>query len=340
MIKNFIDWRLLRNPIYFKEGWSVKDACMVTRNDIFFIFFSAFYHERGRERSHIIGIKTRDWKVFSEPFLELDGRDGGWTGMCSPNITSVQHGNNQIEYYMTFNSWGHKHPNGGKNSLFGMKSVDLEHWTKIFPIGRNINSTIPKIDIAVHPANGKFYLIWKEMAPNRNNWKVKLKKSLLRNKKERFAYRKSRRWTMVGTTRDLAGDIDLIDGGRARFYMEDGQESKKIQENYQMLHIDGYWYLLSSDYSPKVASLYRMEKDGTRDEHWLTWINGYDLDIPIESFNTNHVANAPYIADWRRFDGHFYIIYAGRKENNSHAGRGNNKLGLARSDDLIHWEVP
>ena len=119
-----------------------------------------------------------------------------------------------------------------------------------------------------------------------------------------------------------------------------GKESGKIQENYQFLHIDGKWYLLSSDYNPKVTTLYEMEGEGSEDGHWQKWVNGYDLDIPTESFNTDHIANAPFIADWRQYDGYFYILYAGRTHQKSHAGRGDNKLALARSKELVRWEIP
>jgi hypothetical protein len=60
----------------------------------------------------------------------------------------------------------------------------------------------------------------------------------------------------------------------------------------------------------------------------------------FENFNTDNVANACFRADWREYDGHFYMIYCGRTEGKSHLGRGNNKLGLARSKELINWQAP
>jgi hypothetical protein len=98
---------------------------------------------------------------------------------------------------------------------------------------------------------------------------------------------------------------------------------------------------LSSDYPPKTRGmLYSISGDGSKDEDWLEWIDGYELDIPKEDFNSDHVANAPFIADWREHDGYFYCIYAGRSENKSYLGRGDNKIALARSKDLVQWEVP
>ena len=85
--------------------------------------------------------------------------------------------------------------------------------------------------------------------------------------------------------------------------------------------------------------IYKMAGPGNNDDDWLHWINGAPINIQVQSFNTNHTANCPFVADWREHDGHFYIIYAGRTEGLSHARRGNNKLGLARSKNLINWEV-
>ena len=39
-------------------------------------------------------------------------------------------------------------------------------------------------------------------------------------------------------------------------------------------------------------------------------------------------------------DGFFYLLYAGTDEVSSYEGRGHVKLGLARSRDLVTWEVP
>jgi hypothetical protein len=58
----------------------------------------------------------------------------------------------------------------------------------------------------------------------------------------------------------------------------------------------------------------------------------------VESFNTDNVANAAALYDWRANDGFFYLIYAGRTERATYLHRGWNRIGLARSKDLIHWQ--
>ena len=132
----------------------------------------------------------------------------------------------------------------------------------------------------------------------------------------------------------------FIGDGHARFYLYGGNESHLTHENYEFIAIDRKQMLLSLDYAPHHPVLYTISKDPECDESWLTWIDGYDLLVPRERFNTLHVANAPYLVDWREHDGYFYLLYAGRTHGFTHAGRGNNKLGLARSRDLQAWNIP
>lgn len=312
--KSFIDWNSLKNPVFAHFGWSVKDACMAYNEGVFFLFFSAFYRDRGRERSHVVGVTTKDWKLFSKPFLHIDGRDQGWTGMCSPDIQFIDG-----FYYLTFNSWGEEHPNGQKNQLFYIKSSDLSHWTDYRQIGKNLTENIRCIDIGITKANGYYYIMWKDES--------------IRNPRKRYIAR-------IAKTASLDGDWQFIGDGYPKFTLDNGFESKLTHENYEFIKIDGVQYLLSLDYSPHHSVLYKIGGAIEKDSSWLNWVEGKSFNIPKERFNTNDRANAPFLADWRIYDGYFYLLYAGRTHGFTHAGRGNNKLGLARSRDLIYWLVP
>jgi hypothetical protein len=85
----FIDWARLKNPVHEHVGWSGKDACMVYHDREFFLFYLAFYHDDGRERSHVVCVKTRDFVTYSGPLFNWSGKDGGWIGLCSPNISKI-----------------------------------------------------------------------------------------------------------------------------------------------------------------------------------------------------------------------------------------------------------
>ncbi len=311
----FINWQDLENPFYVYEGASTKDACMIYKedNDTFYIFFSAFYYERGKERSHVVGIKTKDFKNFSEPMFIWDGHEKGWTGMCSPNITKIKD-----KYVLTYNSWGHEHPNGEHNQLFYAVSDDLENWDHNNPIAKNLTRGKSLIDVAVTYKDGKYYLVWQDYIVNGE-----------KIKKNRMAVGKS-----------LDGDFRYIGAGYINLFMENGRDNGMRHENFEFIKIDDKWHFLSTDYSPHEPYLYKMEDSGQKEDDWLIWKDGFKINVPQQSFNTKHRANAAFLADWRKYDGYFYLIYAGNTHSHTHAGRGDNKLGLARSKDLKNWQVP
>jgi hypothetical protein len=102
----------------------VKDTAMAHRNGRFYVFFSAFYAERGQVRSHVVEVSTADFKHYSEPIFNFDGEQDGWIGMCSPDVRQLYG-----KYVMTFNSWGDKP--GKPNQLFYIRLVQ----TRLSPAG-------------------------------------------------------------------------------------------------------------------------------------------------------------------------------------------------------------
>ncbi len=292
---NFIDWKSLKNPVYSHPGWSTKDAGMIYRDGTFYLFFSAFFEEAGRERSHVVGVKTTDFKTFSEPLFIWSGMEEGWIGMCSPDITE-----HNGTYYLTYNSWGDKP--GKKNQLFYAVSKDLENWKKHLPLARNITQDdkgkpVRAIDAAVALHNNKCYLVWKE-----------------------------------NQTPQVAVANQIGETGWKRL----GRPDKEWFENGQFIHFDGKWHLLVKMGGGRTR-LSEMAGDGTQDSDWTKWTNHRFFEMQQEAFNTDDRANAAFLAYWRNHDGFFYLLYAGRSENKSHLGRGDNKLALSRSRDLKTW---
>jgi len=297
----FIDWKNLRNPVLSYPNWSVKDTAMAYRNGVFYVFFSAFYEDHGQVRSHVVEVSTRDFKTYSQPIFNFDGEEDGWLGMCSPDVQRM--GN---RYVMTFNSWGDKP--GKWNALFYKTSNDLTHWSKTMPLAAELTAGKRVIDAAVaHTANG-YYAIWKE---GQHGMKPRMASAPL-----------------------LDGPFHFVGSGFPALLMQDGKDDGLIHENYEFIEIDGRRRLLATDYNPPSPRLYTLEKPAD----WLKWTQGYELKIPIESFNTDNVANAAALYDWRAHDGFFYLIYAGRTERSTYLHRGWNRIGLARSKDLIHWQ--
>ena len=290
---------------------------MAYRTGTFYIFFSAFYEDRGQVRSHVVEVSTQDFKHYSQPIFNFDGQEEGWIGMCSPDVQPLRG-----RYVVTFNSWGDKP--GKPNQLFYMASADLVHWTVRKPLGLNLTQVGNQrvIDAALAEAEGGYYLVYKEQSPGIRS-------------RPRIAFSIS-----LDTPFQYVGD------GIATLAMKDGKDNGFFHENYELLQTNGQWYLLTTDYlhnsltpdkyDVQAPYLYALD----RGSHWLKWTHGYTFNIPQEKFNQESIANAAALYDWRKYDGYYYLIYAGRNDGQSFAKRGWSQLGLVRSKDMVHWSVP
>ncbi|RXZ82012.1 hypothetical protein EBB07_11795 [Paenibacillaceae bacterium] len=310
--ETFLSFGQLSNPVLAYSNWSIKDCACVYHEpaESFYLFFSAFYEDDGMVRSHVVEVATKDFLTFSEPILHLDGKDEGWTGMCSPEIVKAEG-----VYYLTFNSWGDQA--GRPNQLFYKTSTDLIHWSEGFqPLAANLTQGNRAIDSSLIYENGLFYLFWKE-----------------RTAEDR---------TRLASSAALSGDFAYIGDGYPQFLMQDGKDNGLIHENFCFLKVDGQWRMITTDYKKDSFAfhnsyLYTLKTAGENPLDFLTWESGYQLDVQQESFNADHRANAAALYDWRKYDGHFYLLYAGNTENESFATRGHNRLGLSRSKDLLQW---
>ena len=299
-----LDWTNLRNPLLGYDDWSIKDASMLYEAGVFYLFFSAFYHDDGLLRSHVVEVTTTDFRTFSPPIFNWSGQDAGWIGVCSPNISKIGD-----TYILTYNSWGDKP--GRPNQLLYATSSDLRHWDAGHALASDLTTGKRVIDAALVETAGDCYLIFKD--PYHQPQVARARADDLTS------------WLLIG---------------QAICRPRGDQPPSHGHENYQFLHIDGRWRLICTNWPPHLTWLYTMRDDGSAPEHWLDWHDGYPLAIPPEAFNTADAHNAGFLADWRGHDGYFYLLYAGNTELKSFAGRGQNRLGLARSRDLLRWTVP
>jgi hypothetical protein len=119
-------------------------------------------------------------------------------------------------------------------------------------------------------------------------------------------------------------------------------------ENYQFQRVDGRWNLLGTSNNLDRPWLFTLKGDPSDPRGWLDWSAGRELEVPAERWNsapgansiTHEQSNGAYLCNARRLDGHFYLFYFGANELTTFGGWGHTSLGVARSTDLIHWEVP
>jgi len=119
-------------------------------------------------------------------------------------------------------------------------------------------------------------------------------------------------------------------------------------ENYQFLPINGIWHVLGTSNNLDRPWLFSLAGDPAVPKGWLDWSPGRELEVPAEHWNSSPGINSvnyeqsdgAYLCDFRRLDGHFYLFYFGANSLSSYGGWGHTLLGVARSTDLVTWQVP
>jgi hypothetical protein len=314
--KATIPWGQLRNPILSYPGSGAKDVGVRLVDGTWHLFFSSV---AGDPVHWSIGSAAstdlRNWSSDSAPTLWPD--QAGTEGLASPDITQAPNGTFVITYQSDPGDVG------GSAKLYYRTSRDLITWTPPKPLGRALHPRAADrmIDGALAFVGHGVMLGYKYGVSGGTQ-------------KQAFeiAYSPSGSldgpWTLVGRPAiSQFGDTF---------------------ENYEFVEIDGQWHLVATTNTldrPYFATLHGAA-DNPRS--WLDWVDGRVLDIPAEVWNsalgptsvTHEVANAVYLCDARALDGHYYVFYAGSSELTDFGGWGHAKVGIARSTDLVHWQVP
>ncbi|TBL78517.1 family 43 glycosylhydrolase [Paenibacillus thalictri] len=205
-------------------------------------------------------------------------------------------------YYLTFNAWGDIP--GQPNQLYFSASTDLRNWNGKHRLARNLTEGIRSIDAAVAYVNGKFYASWKDrQLGNPIAWNSRMEPD---------------GWELIGRP-----------------------ELDRVYENGQFVRLDGSWHMVLTNCGmPHETHIFKMNGNGERKEDWLNWNTKLTFKVPVESFNTKDFSNAGFLADWRQYDGYYYLFYAGNTELETYKGRGHCRIGIARSADLVTWFAP
>lgn len=295
-----VSWGALRNPLLGYPDAAIKDAFLVRHEGIFRLGYSLIRDDPFRFR---LGFASSTDLVTFQPAPTLDQPETG--GLASPTVVRAPDG----RFVMTYNS--HTRDVGtALNKLYLRTSSDLQVWSE--PTRLHIDGADADDDRLIDAAlaftdHGAFLLFKREQRPQ-------------------IAHSPSGApegpWKLLG-----AIEPDNL-------------------ENLQALRIDGRWHLLGTSL-PLVhrPMLYRLDGDEADPAAWRSWTPVRELEIPEQSWNRGPTiayerANAAYLVDARPTDGFFYLLYAGSTEVKSFEGRGHASLGLARSPDLITWDVP
>lgn len=206
-------------------------------------------------------------------------------------------------YYLTYQSWDPRpgHDRTNTKCLYAT-SKDLTTWdTKDVEIARNLNVNQRAIDPAITRCNDRFYCFYKQ-------WQTPLIASAI-NMNDPDGW-------------ELLGELN----------------APESTENGQFIRIDGTLRLIVD--SPGENRVYELSGDETHHEEWAKWRHTHSIDFPsAKGFNETRRGGAVYVADWRKKDDHFYAFYHVKHAPEARMNMGHH-LGIARSRELVHWELP
>jgi hypothetical protein len=120
-------------------------------------------------------------------------------------------------------------------------------------------------------------------------------------------------------------------------------------ENGEFVRVAGRWRLMATSDNLDQPWLFTLSGDPDRPEGWLHWTDAYPLDVPGQAFDSGpgisslgyEHANSAYLCATGPGPGaEVYLFYAGSSELTQFDGWGHAAIGVARSRDLVHWQVP
>lgn len=118
-------------------------------------------------------------------------------------------------------------------------------------------------------------------------------------------------------------------------------------ENYEFVTVDGVWHLVATSNTLDQPFIFTLGPgDPATPSSWLRWSPGRELSVPGQPFNSGsgissvsfEHANSAFLCVGPQ--GEDYLTYAGSTELTQFGGWGHARIGLARSNDLVHWRVP
>jgi hypothetical protein len=306
-----IAWDRLRNPILSYDSRGVRDIALRLLHGQWHLLFTS-----------VVG-SAPDWGITSATTSDLATWDPpvdwppqpGTTGLASPDVTRSPDGT----YVVTYQSDPGETDPPGPAKLYYRTSPDLVHW-----------SAPHRLAPTIHPAPAD-RLIDAALAWTPHGLALGYK---FGSDQQHFEIA----WSASGS---LDGPWQLVGRPDITVYGD-------TIENYEFLPIDGVWNLLATSNMFDRPWLFTLTGDATRPDGWLHWSAGRELEVPLESWNSGaglpgvnyEIANSAYLCDLRRVDGYFYLLYIGTNELKSYGGWGHTKLGIARSRDLVVWQVP
>ena len=322
-----VAWTNLRNPILSEPTAGVKDQALVWADGEWHMLFSYVTNDvptKGAESWNIASATSTDLAHWSAP--SPWPVQAGVVGVASPDIVRSPSG----VFVATYDS----NPDvatGAQSKLYYRTSTDLSRWSAPRPLA-----------LSLHPAPGD-RMIDAALAWTGHGLILGYKYgSTTGSATQHFEIGWSPSgsvdgpWTLVGRP-DIVVHGDTI-------------------ENFEFVAVSGRWHLVATSNTFDQPWIFELSGDPATPSSWLHWTRGRMLVIPGQAWDsgpgvssvTFEHANSVFLCDARTRTGahdhtgagYYYVTYSGSDELAHFGGWGHAKIGIARSTDLVHWQVP
>jgi hypothetical protein len=319
-VKPVIDWAHLANPVLSYPTAGVKDQALMWAGDSWHMLFSYVTDDPSGPSGIYWNVATATspdlvhWSAAS-PWPH----QAGVLGVASPDIVRDPAG----LYVVTYQSDpGGTTPSGIQSRLYYRTSTNLSTWSVPHPLAPSL-ATSPQdrmIDGALVYTGHQLLLGFKYSSPTQPDVFEMARSTTGRLQGP---------WQLVGRP-----DVDVVGG---------------TIENYEFVTVAGRWRLVATSNNLDQPWIFTLAGDPDTPTGWLRWTGGHELSVPAQAFNSGpgissigfEHANSAFICDASSLPGHFvYLLYAGSDELTRFGGWGHAEIGMARSTDLVHWQVP
>ena len=315
-----VAWAALRNPVLADPSGGVKDQAVVWADGRWHAVFSYVTDDPtgpGGVRWDIATSTSQDLGHWSA--VVPWPHQSGVVGVASPDVVRDRTGRFVVTYQ---SDPGASPPVGTQARLFYRTSADLRHWSPPHALAQNLAPSPGDrmIDGALVSTGRQLLLGFKYSSPTQPDV-FELARST--------SGRLQGPWTLVGRP-----DI-TVDGGTV--------------ENGEFVWASGRWHLMATSDNLDQPWLFTLAGNPDRAEGWLHWTAGIPLNVPGQAFDSGpgisslgfEHANSAYLCVAGTSPGSVdYLFYAGSRELTQFGGWGHARIGVARSRDLVHWQVP
>jgi hypothetical protein len=238
--------------------------------------------------------------------------------VASPDIVRAPNG----QFVVTYQS----NPSAqGQDKLFYRTSADLTHWSAPHPLARSLAPAAEdrQIDAALAYTGHGVILGYKASSG-----------TSAQSSAQHFEIA----WSPSGS---LAGPWTLVGRPDITVYGD-------TVENYEFVAVDGRWDLVATSNELDQPWIFKLDGDPSHPSNWLHWSTQRELNVPAQPWDSGRGlpgvdferANSAFLCDATAHGGYYYLLYAGSRELTAFGGWGHASVGIARSRDLVHWQLP